>query len=738
MKIKLPDKKLKDLSQNLPTDASGMADLHTLLKEIKKFTGGKVEAKDIHKALGNMGIELTDRELWGLLKILPITADGKVEKNTLLDYIKAFPGGKCYTPKMQSILENLGYELEDEEIEDLQNRLPTGDIKVKLNMLMENLEPFRGIKINVDEVDDVLKNIGIELTPKERWRLLKTLPITFDGKVYHVRLLEGVKTFQGGKILENKLETILENLNYDLENEEIKDLRNHLKIDNNGRISLNSFMRTANLFSGDKINASDTQLYLKNVGIELTNKESQDLLNILPLDDNNKVYKKRLMDGVKRYRGGKVNINKINDALENMEFPLEEEEIEKLCNHLPVDDERRIKLDKLLDEVHELLGEEIHYEDLENILKNIGLRLRLRENSVLMKSLPLDEASHPCYYEYVCSQPWLTCSEAPQLTLTKEHGVAHVMDPRNMSRQDTIYPQTWSQHISPLLASAAGKLYKHRLLDGIRSLKGVELNVNQLGLFMKNMSFDLEEEEYLDLLSNLPVDDEGKIEVNVVMDEGNIFTGEKVDTSNLEILLENMGITLTEDEVLKLQNKLPVDAKGRVYMNRLMKELQSLKGVKVSLNKVDTFLKNMGIDLKKKKIQELKDLLPTDGNGKIDVNVLMDEVKNITGEKIPTEDLKNVLKNMGIEITNKENKKFLKTLPVSADKKVFEKELLEGVKSFKGGRVNVGNIKNVLQSIGFRHEEKEIQDLQTHLPVIEDEKVELAVLMEAASAFTGE
>ncbi|XP_044900698.1 EF-hand calcium-binding domain-containing protein 3 isoform X13 [Felis catus] len=657
MKIKLPDKKLKDLSQNLPTDASGMADLHKLLKEIKKFTGGKVEAKDIHKALGNMGIELTDRELWGLLKTLPITADGKVEKNTLLDYIKAFPGGKCYTPKMQSILENLGYELEDEEVEDLQNRLPTDDIKVKLNMLMENLEPFRGIKINVDEVDDVLKNIGIELTPKERWRLLKTLPITFDGKVYHVRLLEGVKTFQGGKILENKLETILENLNYDLENEEIKDLRNHLKIDNSGRISLNSFMRTANLFSGDKINASATQLYLKNVGIELTNKESQDLLNILPLDDNNKVYKKRLMDGVKTYRGGKVNVNKIDDALENMEFPLEEEEIEKLCNHLQVD------------------GEEIHYEDLENILKNIGLRLRLRENSVLMKSLPLD---------------------------------------------------------------AAGKLYKHKLLRGIRSLKGVELNVNQLGLFMKNMGFDLEEEEYLDLLSNLPADDEGKIEVNVVMDEGNIFTGEKVDTSNLEILLENMGITLTEDEGLKLQNKLPVDAKGRVYMNRLMKELQSLKGVKVSLNKVDTFLKNMGIDLKKKKIQELKDLLPTDGNGKIDVNVLMDEVKNITGEKIPTEDLKNVLKNMGIEITNKEYKKFLKTLPVSADKKVFEKELLEGVKSFKGGRVNVGNIKNVLQSIGFRHEEKEIQDLQTHLPVIEDEKVELAVLMEAASAFTGE
>ncbi|KAM8944212.1 uncharacterized protein AAEQ78_013120 isoform 2-T2 [Lycaon pictus] len=109
MKIKFPDKKLKDLSQNLPTDASGMVDLHKLLKERnlkkkerKKFTGGKVEAKDIHKALGNMGIELTDRELWRLLKMLPMTTDGMVKKNTLLDYIKAFPGGKCRTSKIAS------------------------------------------------------------------------------------------------------------------------------------------------------------------------------------------------------------------------------------------------------------------------------------------------------------------------------------------------------------------------------------------------------------------------------------------------------------------------------------------------------------------------------------------------------------------------------------------------------------------------------------------------------------
>lgn len=230
----------------------------------------------------------------------------------------------------------MGYELEGEEVEDLQNQLPTDGEKVKLNTLMENVRPFKA-----------------------------------DGKVYHSRLLHGLKTFQGGKILDNKIEFLLENLNYDLEEKEIQDLHNHLKID-----------------SG-KINASDTQLYLENVGIELTRKESLDLLNILPLDDHIKGYKNRLMDGVKTYRGVKVNVNKLDDALENMGFSLEEEEMEELCSHLSIDEERRVKLDELLDQVHEVLGEEINYEDLENILKNIGLRLKLK-NSVLMKSLPLD------------------------------------------------------------------------------------------------------------------------------------------------------------------------------------------------------------------------------------------------------------------------------------------------------------------------------------------------------------
>nr|XP_040124572.1 EF-hand calcium-binding domain-containing protein 3 isoform X2 [Ictidomys tridecemlineatus] len=254
---------------------------------------------------------------------------------------------------------------------------------------------------------------------------------------------------------------------------------------------------------------------------------------------------------------------------------------------------------------------------------------------------------------------------------------------------------------------------------------------------MKYMGFKLEEKEYEDLMNSLPIDDKGNFNVDAVMDKRDLFTGEKNDISNLEDYLKHVGITFPEDKSMKLLKNLPTDGKGRVYKNRLIKELENLEGTKISSDKVKTFIKNAGINLKKKEILTLKEHLPVDDKGKTDLNVLMNEVKKITGKKIHTGDLKNVLKKMGIEITNNEYKKLLKTLPMYANKKIFEKELMEGVKSFRGGKVGVCDLRNVLQNTGFSLEPKEIKDLQAHIPVTEDEKVELDVLMDAAKHFMG-
>ncbi|KAM4843996.1 EF-hand calcium-binding domain-containing protein 3 isoform 2-T2 [Thomomys bottae] len=587
MEIKIPDALLKDLVKNLPVDDSGKTDVYKLLQEINKFTGGEFEAKYAQKVLRNVGIELTDREYEELLKTLPVTEYGNVYRSALLDHMKWFPGGKCSISKMDGILEDMGYDLEYEEMEDLKNNMQTDGEKVKLTEMMETVALYTGNKIAVNEIGYALKHMGIELTPKELWELLRSLPITSDGKVYWNRLLRGLKSFHRGRALGNKLETILESMEYGLEKNEVEDMRNLLKVDEDGKVTLNSLFNTANLYSGIKINASDTQIFLENVGIELTNTESQELLETMPLDENKRVYKNRLMDGVKTYGGGEVHVDRIDDALEHLGFLLEDKEIEEICKQLPIEDERRLNLKSLIGEVYNFL-------------------------------------------------------------------------------------------------------------------------------------------------------DDGTVDLDMVLDEGALFTGKKIDTDNIKDFLENIGITLKEDKSMQLLNNLPTDAKGRVYKNRLMKELESLDGIKVSPEKMENFVKNLGIDLKEKEIKALKTHLLLDDKKKISFNVLMDKLKKITGEKIHAADVKNTVENMGIEITNKEHKKLLKTLPFSANKKVFRKDIVDSVKSFIGGKVNVSDLKNVLRNIGFKLESKEMKDLVTHLPLTEDKKIDLDVLMDVAKSFSGE
>lgn len=51
----------------------------------------------------------------------------------------------------------------------------------------------------------------------------------------------------------------------------------------------------------------------------------------------------------------------------------------------------------------------------------------------------------------------------------------------------------------------------------------------------------------------------------------------------------------------------------------------------------------------------------------------MDKVKTLTGGEIDVNDVKNTLKNMGIDLEEKEMSKLLKHLPVTEDRKVCQK-----------------------------------------------------------------
>ncbi|XP_078298199.1 uncharacterized protein LOC144615201 [Panthera onca] len=145
-------------------------------------------------------------------------------------------------------------------------------------------EVRKGGEVDVKDVKAILKNMGIEFTDKERLKLLKNLPFNDDNKVFKNRLLDGVKSLKGGKVNMNNLGTVLNNLGIKLADTELKDLAENMHVGVDEKIPLETLMENITDFTGEKIESSELKNVLGNLGIELTDKELEKLLKILPID----------------------------------------------------------------------------------------------------------------------------------------------------------------------------------------------------------------------------------------------------------------------------------------------------------------------------------------------------------------------------------------------------------------------------------------------------------------------
>nr|XP_051681032.1 EF-hand calcium-binding domain-containing protein 13 isoform X25 [Oryctolagus cuniculus]XP_051681033.1 EF-hand calcium-binding domain-containing protein 13 isoform X26 [Oryctolagus cuniculus] len=675
MGMRLTEKELKDLTQKLSVDGDGKVNLKSMMDEVKNFSGKKVHICDLQSLLKNMGIELTDTECLELKKTLPTDAAGEVFQNRILDGVKSLKGGMVNINDLNKVLGNMGIKLTVKELEDLTKNLPVNaNGKTVLSKLIDEVQAVTGEDVDIDDVKDVVENMGIELTEKECMELVEKLSAYADRKIFQNRLLEGLKALKGGKIDVNKLDTVLGNMGMSLTDKELEELTQGLPVNVDGKVDMKKVMNKAKTFTGEKIDINNLEKALENMGIKLSERELTKLKITLPVSDDGKVRQNRVLKGVKSLKRGKVDINNLGPLLENMDIKLTEKELIQLRDGLPIEADGRVDLNKIMDRIKAITGGKVDVNDVKSVLENMGIELKDEEFLELLKNLPLDDDE---------------------------------------------------------------KIFQNRLLESVKSLKSGNVSVNNLKPILDNMGIKLKDNELKDLTQNLPVGVDKKISLETLMNKLKIFTGEKVDSSGLKSTLRDLGIELTDKEQEKLLETLSTDASGKIYQKRLLKALKSLEGGKVHVNNLDNTLERLGIELTEKELTKLSENLQVDVTGKTDLKEVMDRVKATTGGEIDARDVKTVLSNMGIEFTDEEHLQLVKNLPVNDENKIFKSRLLEAVKSLKGGKVNVNNLDTILDNLGIKLSNTELKDLTQNMQVDVDKKIPLEALMEKVKDFTG-
>uniref|UniRef100_M3XVG8 Uncharacterized protein n=1 Tax=Mustela putorius furo TaxID=9669 RepID=M3XVG8_MUSPF len=622
MRIKLPQKEREKLTENLLLNANGKVELGTLMDAVTNVTGGEVNVSDIESILAKTGIELTDKECLELKKYLPVDAVGKVYQNRVMDGLKTLKGGIVDVAKLDTALQSMGMKLTGMESNDLIKNLPVDDNgKIKMKKLMDALNAFSGKKIDANDLLEVLGNMGIELTEEEFLKLKQIVPIDAAGKVYQKRLLDGVKSLKEGMVKANDLDNVLENLGIELTEMEHEDLTEYLPPDANGKIGLKNVIEAVEAVTGGEVDVSDVGNVLEDMGVTVTDKECGELVKNLPVNANGKVYKNRLLDGLKSLHGKQIDANDLLEVLENMGIELTEEEFVKLKQTVPIDAAGKVYQKRLLDGVKLLKGGMVKANNLDNVLENLGIELMEKEHEDLTEYLPPD---------------------------------------------------------------ANGKIGLKNLMEAVETVTGGEVDVSDVGNVLGNMGVTITDKECGELVKNLPVNANGKVYKNRLLDGLKSLHGKNIDANDLLEVLGNMGIELTEEEFVKLKQTVPIDAAGKVYQKRLLDGVKSLKGGMVKANNLDNVLENLGIELTEKEREDLTEYLPPDENGKIGLKNVMEAVETVTGGEVDVSDVGNVLEDMGVTVTDKECGELVKNLPVNADGKVYKNRLLDGLKSLRG------------------------------------------------------
>ncbi|XP_040604003.1 uncharacterized protein LOC101834266 [Mesocricetus auratus] len=719
MDIGLTDELEQILFEHLPAPDGGSVDMETLVGDMKMLKE-KIDIANLNTFLDDMGIELSSEEYDDLISHLPVSADRKISQLNLMNTIKNLKRGKVDTTKLVNALEKIGVELTHKEFQDLQEHLPVDtDGKVALNALLDKVDLLKKEegKLDVSDLDNILEKMGIGFSekPSESCQVHLSIPL---GEVPHISV-------QLSKPL-GEVPHVSAQLSKPL-----------------GEVPH---------VSGEKIDIRDLDTMLQKMDIDLTKEKVEELKRSLPVDAQGKTDFDSLVNILQVASGMQVDVRDLDSLLGNMAFKLTPEKstskspvygrddgvnMKKISKHKEIEP----KIQKSSEWVNDPLieGGKIDMRSLDNILGKMKTELSKKEFKRSTDSLKAKEKTDVSELVDMIKAE----KEGEPIGVTQIRSILHL---RDLSRE--------SMDLTNNSVDDIREFYQKKLADSVEAIEGDDTDVSKLESVLQNLDMKLTENQMRDLKENLQVDDNGKTSfrnlldtvTSVVAKDLGIEDVESVpedvelehrdqdklqrmksqlvdewipDSKSMDTLIQSVGVNLAEQEINNLLQNLPVGVQGEVETDTFVGKAKSFTGKKIHSNDMKKVLEDMGIDVTDKDLKSLQNLLPFDGG-----EVKLDNVDA-------------VLKNLGVKLTPKEQKRLMENLPShdeSFNGKIPFNQLIDAVTKVTGGEVNVEDIKNTLEKMGLELSDEEFSQVESKLPVNANGKVYLNRLLEGVLA----
>ncbi|XP_042332243.1 EF-hand calcium-binding domain-containing protein 13-like isoform X2 [Sceloporus undulatus] len=636
--------------------------LHSNVCAFCKIKGEKVDVGELESMLNRLGIDLNKREFQKALKGTSVDENGKVSFKEFLvnvmdnerfsessalhnvySLINIVDNDKVEVSQMKDVLDAIGVTLSKKEMKEVQKNIPVdsaGKVTLKdfMNILphtrqfstavemeeaMKTMNSIKQDKANIEDLETITRRMDLHLSPDEIQQALKY--VSKNGA-------------QSDTVAVEDVSSLLSSMGIQLTKEQLEDSLKHVKVDENGKVNIAELLKSVEMTQPeadmDKVHVQDLDAILTKMGIYLIEDEVQKALKYAHIDEHGRINLNDFLNGMRKSvqlivgaEGKVIEIGDLNSSLAQMGIHLTEEEMQDALKHVVFDIDGRVNLKDVLESVmfmqrpskHE--RDKVSIEDLDNILASAGIHLREKELQEALKNTSADTKGMVNLGEFMkwvrvvllhlpSSDGSVNFSEFSE-TVQESQGSAPAVN----GKVDLDGPkeEITDEKVPDVLTDG---WTKEKMVD-IDSLDAV---LDEIGIHLTN-------KQLYEALKYSPMDADGKVELEPFMRGVNAIlatqkSGKSVDVSNLESILADMGLHLTQDELQQALRQTTLNKDGSVNLKDFMWAIQTLPSIQskqVHINNLDSVLSGMGIYLSQEELQDALKLTKSNENGMVNL-----------------------------------------------------------------------------------------------------------------------